>query len=184
MRLLLDRACAEDAEAWRELIGLFSSRVYALALSRLRDPESAEEIAQSVFVTVAEKLGSGRYREQGRFESWLFRIAANRVRDEQRRRMNVARRFESGEHATAEIAAPGRDTSTSREIDALRRVIDGLSEADRDVIELRHHANLAFKEIAQVLNQPVGTVLARHHRALSKLRDLMEAEESGGIGNE
>lgn len=55
--------------------------------------------------------------------------------------------------------------------------MEGLSDADREVVELRHHGQMAFKDIAELLSQPVGTVLARHHRALRKLRDMIGQPE-------
>src|SRR3954465_2189403 len=78
---LLEAAARGDPAAWRELVNRYSRRVYALAKSRCRNEDVAEEIAQSVFATVATKLGAGEYTESGRFESWLFRVAMNRVRD-------------------------------------------------------------------------------------------------------
>src|SRR4029453_13448356 len=71
-----------DETAWREVIARYGRRVYALAKSRCQRGDVAEEVTQSVFATVASKLGSGGYTEQGRFESWLFRVAMNRIRDE------------------------------------------------------------------------------------------------------
>ena len=53
-----------------------------------------------------------------------------------------------------------------------------LSAADLQVIQLRHHGGLSFAQIAEVLGQPLGTVLARQHRALKKLRQLMGADEA------
>ena len=87
---LVERACAGEERAWEELIGLYGRRVFALAKSRVRSPELAEEIAQSVFATLAVKLRGGAYRDTGRFEAWLFRIAMNRVRDEIRRQRRNA----------------------------------------------------------------------------------------------
>lgn len=172
---LLVRASAGETAAWRRLLGLYSRRVYALAMSRLRDPEAAEEITQSVFVTISTALGKGRYTEQGRFESWLFRVAANRVRDEVRRR--ARRSGTQTDEALRRVPTedPSAGSGNEAEIAQLRRAMDTLSPADREVIELRHHAGLAFKEIAGALKQPVGTVLARHHRALEKLRTAMES---------
>ena len=63
------------------------------------------------------------------------------------------------------------------EIARLRDALDTLSDADRQTIELRHHAALSFQQIADTLEEPLGTVLARHHRALKKLRSAMEKAE-------
>ncbi|HYE01738.1 MAG TPA: sigma-70 family RNA polymerase sigma factor, partial [Phycisphaerales bacterium] len=167
--------------AWRTLVGRYARRVYALAKSRCGNHDLAEEVTQSVFVTVATKLTSQGaepgYTEQGRFESWLFRIAMNRLRDELRRRKRTA--GGSGPGPAADIApdpgaVPARADDAADQLNALRRALAQLAEADREVVELRHHAGLSFKQIAELLEEPMGTLLARHHRALKKLKDLLD----------
>lgn len=174
---LLDAAAAGDEDAWRVLVDLYARRVFALCRSRCGRSDVAEEITQSVFATIATKLTTGQYAERGRFESWLFRVAMNRVRDEMRRAKRHAEpidpdvlgraplRDESG-HAASEADLP-------LQLSALRDAMNQLSEADREVVELRHHAGLSFRQIADLLAEPLGTLLARHHRALKKLRDIM-----------
>ncbi len=171
---LLQAASLGDPQAWRELVGRYSRRVYALARSRCRNDDVAEEITQSVFATIAVKLRAGEYTESGRFEPWLFRVAMNRVRDAIRKaRRNPETHDETAFVHTAqrEPDAPAFDAAA---IGRLRLALADLSEADREIIELRHHGGLSFKQIADILNEPVGTLLARHHRALKKLRDLLE----------
>src|SRR5690606_36079386 len=82
---VVHRASAGDQKAWAVLVRAYSGRVFALAKSRCRNEATAEEITQSVFATIATKLSSGHYAEQGKFEPWLFRVAMNRIRDEMRR---------------------------------------------------------------------------------------------------
>lgn len=175
---LLAAASAGDERAWRELVARYGRRVYALAKSRCRSAELAEEVTQSVFVTVAAKLGGEGYAERGRFEPWLFRIAMNRVRDEMRRRKRWG--AEGGASGTErEAEAAEEDEGAAAELGALRAALDGLSEADREVVELRHHGGLSFKQMADLLEEPVGTLLARHHRALRKLRAILEGNGEG-----
>ncbi len=173
---LLEAASRGDEASWRELVARYARRVFALARSRCKDADMAEEITQSVFATVAMKIGGGLYVEQGRFESWLFRIAMNRLRD-------LARRAKSrpvGLEADAMDRQAAKDTgeTSPREareaVDGLRAAMLCLSDSDREVIELRHHGGLSFKQIADLLEEPLGTLLARHHRALRKLKELME----------
>lgn len=137
--------------------------------------ELAEEITQSVFVTVASKLVGGGYTEQGRFESWLFRVAMNRIRDEVRRARRQAAPTDPESLST--LAAAGETERDDRPamLDALRSALERLPDADREVIELRHHAGMSFRQIADLLEEPIGTLLARHHRALRKLKDIMTA---------
>lgn len=177
---LLSRAADGDQQAWRDIIGLYGRRVFAMVKSHLRSDELAEEITQSVFVTVAQKLpGSetGGYREQGSFEPWLFRITMNRVRDEARRAKRQARPTDPETIAKAMPASEA--ASASFEADPqhqeLRNALDRLEAADREIIDMRHIGGMSFKQIAAVLDAPIGTVLARHHRALKKLRNTLES---------
>lgn len=174
VRALVLRAGDGDEDAWRDLVNEYARRVFGLIRSRGCDPARAEEITQSVFVTVARVLGQGRYEEQGRFEAWLFRIAMNRLRDDARARKRHAT-HELGDAAEGLASGPPEEQG---ETDELRAALDGLPPADREVIELRHRADMSFKQIAEMLDQPLGTVLARHHRALRKLRTVLEAAEA------
>ncbi len=200
---LLTEAGNGDEQAWRAIVDLYARRVYALARSRLggsdragggrrkaarglglgpfdQGNDAAEEVTQSVFVTVASKLGSGAYSEQGRFESWLFRVAMNRIRDEVRRLKRhaeptdpdaFAQLADAGATDVAHAEASESDTAVRQ----LRMAMDRLSDADREIVELRHHGGMSFKQMADLMNEPLGTLLARHHRALKKLKELITA---------
>lgn len=181
---LLAGAGRGDAASWRELVYRYSRRVYALAKSRSRNHDVAEEIAQSVFATLAQKLAQGEYGEEGKFEPWLFRIAANRVRDYIRRQ-----RLAPASADSEVLDCVGVPRAEARQADqaalqllSLRRAMERLSDADRDVVELRHHGGLSFKQIAEMLGEPIGTLLARHHRALRKLKEEMGGAEFGVEG--
>ena len=168
---LLQRAVDGDAGAWREVVQRWSGRVFGFLRSYVNDAELAEEITQSVFCTVARKLPD--YVEQGRFEAWLFRIALNRLRDEMRRRKKHARPMDSEVMESVGPSARREERADREELDALRDALEELPEADRQVIELRHQGGMAFQQMADLLEEPLGTLLARHHRALRKLRELL-----------
>ncbi len=170
-----------DERAWRELVGAYGPRVFALAQSRCHNADVAEEIMQSVFATVAVKVRGGDYIEHGKFEAWLFRVAMNRVRDYARSKKRSSALFQQGSEPVAEAAAQREQERTDGEqLSALRAALEQLPEADREVIELRHHGDLSFKQIADLLDEPLGTLLARHHRALRKLKELVENAMQGG----
>lgn len=184
---LLQRAASGDPDAWQAIANTYTARVFAMVSSHLRSPELAEDITQSVFVTLAEKLPSGGYTETGRFESWLFRITMNRVRDEARRRKRHARPTDpaaltQNEHTrAADGSANQSSTQTalvdeSGELKALRAALDTLSPEDRMIVEMRHIGQMSFKQITAALDCPMGTALARHHRALKKLRSAMTSD--------
>jgi len=167
----LTRAARGDAEAWRAIVQAYTPRLYALALRSCRDRELAEEVTQATFVKAVQAVGT--YREQGKFEAWLFRIAMNHLRDEWRRQ---GRRAAQGEEALRGVATGGAGSdpaSSSENAEELGRVVLAVAEmpeADRQVLYLRYTASLSFVQIARALRRPLGTVLARHHRALGKLR--------------
>jgi RNA polymerase sigma-70 factor (ECF subfamily) len=150
-----------DEVAWKYIVDAYAHRVFALIRSKCADEELAEEITQSTFCTIAQKLPS--YTETGKFEAWLFRIAMNRLRDEMRRRKRHALPMEneligvlSGGVSDVQV-----DDELAAQIQRLRR----------------HSAGMSYKQIAEVLDEPLGTVLARQHRALKKLRSIMESED-------
>ena len=173
---VLAAASRGDEGAWREIVDLYARRVFALVHSRCRQPDLAEEVTQSVFVTVAGKLSGGGYTERGRFESWLFRVAMNRTRDEMRRLTRQATPTDPVSVAAAVDRARENAERTGDDglLDSLRQALSNLPEADREVVELRHHGGLSFRQIADLLGEPMGTLLARHHRALRKLRSMIE----------
>ena len=175
---VLAAAAQGDEVAWRRSVELYGRRGYALAKSRCKRADVAEEVTQAVFVTVASKLGSGGYSEQGRFEPWLFRVTMNRIRDEVRR---IRRHATPTDPASlVHVSGEGPPQRTAGEDDAslgaLRAAMDRLTEADREIIELRHHGGMSFKQMADLLGEPMGTLLARHHRALRKLKELLITE--------
>lgn len=192
------RAAADgDSQAWAQLVSAYSGRVFGLIYKQCRDRELAEEIAQDTFVKVVQKLTTDGYDERGKFEPWLFRIAMNKLRDEMRRRQRQAKTMDMSPAATASsndqasgwaaaesgvISGPSQPDAPLDQLDRaeqvglLKRAIAALPEADREVLHLRHTAGLSFSQIAETLDQPLGTVLARGHRALGKLKKTMNPQ--------
>lgn len=200
----LARAAGGDGVAWRVLVDQYARRVFALIVKQCGDRELAEEITQATFVKLVGQLG--KYSERGRFEPWLFRIAMNQIRDEMRRRKRQARPMDmtgsagdedrpwsavegelvggAGSRGEAsargeggEGEAPFEAVSRGEQLGRLKAAIATLGEDDREILNLRHTAGLSFAEIAQTLDEPLGTVLARGHRALGKLRKMLEERD-------
>ena len=180
----LAAAAGGDEAAWRQIIDTYSGRVYGLLVRQCHDRELAEELTQATFVKVVRKLGD--YNESGRFESWLFRIAMNRLRDEMRRRKRQASTVDFvatppetiGFTDVAGEAGPAQPLIDAEQNQALHEAIAELPEADRELLHLRYTAGLGYQEIADALEQPLGTVLARGHRALKKLKAKLTAADA------
>ena len=197
---LLRQAAQGDAQAWRRLVDRYTPRLFGLLVNQCHDKELAEELTQATFVKVVKKLDDkDGYTETGRFDAWLFRIAMNGLRDEMRRRKRQAvptdmspgaasgRDEKSGGWSAKQqtIRSGGPQAATdpaealiqAEQVRQLHRAIEQLSDADKEIIHLRHSAGLSFAEIAETLDQPLGTVLSRGHRALGKLKKLMTTDQ-------
>ncbi len=179
---LLARCQAGDKTAWDTLVDAYWQRLFGYALRATGNAELAQDLVQETFLRIVQRLG--RYDDQGKFEAWLFRILGNLVRDHGR---SLARhptqstviesdgeRMEMTDELAGKGPTPFEPIHQREEVDALQSALRKLPEADRQILLLRHFADMPFKDIARTLNCPIGTVLARAHRALGKLRGLME----------
>jgi RNA polymerase sigma-70 factor (ECF subfamily) len=179
----LRAAAAGDQDAWRRIVDVYSGRVYGLIYRQCHDRALAEEITQAAFVKVVRNLD--HYSEEGKFQGWLFRIAMNRLRDEMRRRKRQATPMDfTDTPVEAMTGPPSREQTAAADPSAplleaernaaLHEAIARLPDADREILHLRYTSELSFQEIAAALDQPLGTVLARGHRALKKLKAMLE----------
>lgn len=183
---LLQRACRREPAALTELIERYSPRVLGLLFRLTRSRDAAEDLLQETFLRVVRTIEN--YEHIGRFEPWLFRIAANLARDRARR---LVRRGEttSVDAGWADELTQTTGPDAGQATNPLERIEQGearerlqgalgkLSEPEQEIVLLRHYSELSFREIAEVLGVPLGTALARAHWALIHLRThLADAE--------
>ena len=171
---LMGRVRSGDPEAFAPLVKRYQRRVFGYLLGQVGEPEAAAELAQETFVRAFRS--ASRYRESGRFEGWLFRIAGNLARSEVRCRMR------RGPHASAESdeiretlrdeSGPSPDDAAyRREIrNALRQALPRLPESFRQAVVLRYVEGWSYHEIAELLGIETGTAKSRAHRGLKRLR--------------
>lgn len=164
------RLCrAGRAEGFEKLIDMYAKRCYGYFRRATGDPEASEELLSELFVRLVEKIGTYR---GGSFERWLFETASNIFKDYLRRKQRqkkllVARK----ERLEAELAGAARPDGEL--VDKLQVELGRLDEDTREVIALRYYSGLRFREIAEMRGEPIGTTLAKVHRGLKKLRELM-----------
>ena len=184
LRETIAQAQAGSAAAYELLLGDYGGRLYGYFYRATGHHHEAEDLLSELTFRLVRTLK--KYDDRGRFESWLFRIAANMVRDRIRRRKIRPRKVslsienDQGQSLAAKLPANGPDVDTgliaaerSRE---LRVGLEKLDETTRQMILLRHFGDMSFKEIAHQFNCPLGTALARVHRGLKKLRSFLEAD--------
>lgn len=157
-----DRLLAEHAPALRNFLG-----------ARCRDDELAAELMQEVAARLV--AATPRLAGNGNLRGYLFRIAANVWHDHLRRQL-VRRRTGPMAHESAPRTAPAADEPLlERELrEAVRRAVAALPPAQRQVVRLRHERGLTFRQIADRLQRPLGTVLTQMRAALAKIRAALE----------
>ena len=170
-------------EAYRQLLAGYGPRLYGYFYRATRSHHDAEDLLGEVMFRLVRRLGD--YDDRGRFEPWLFCVAANLVRDRIRRaRANpTPMSLEAGSDAGTALveSLSGPDVAVDGNVLAdevsqeLSSALARLDERSRQMVLLRHFGEMSFKEIAEVFECPVGTVLAKVHRALKSLRVVLEA---------
>ena len=169
-RPLVERWRRGDRAAFTELVIRYQRPIYNAAFWVLRRAEDANDVTQSVFLKVAERLDD--YDPQYRFFSWIYRIAVNES-------LNLLRRSgrEEGLDEDAEIpdgvAGPERRFEDDERARLLHRALKKMSVGDRTVITLRHFSELSYQEIAEVTGVDEKTVKSRLFEARQRLRALL-----------
>jgi RNA polymerase sigma-70 factor, ECF subfamily len=130
---------------------------------------AAEDMVQDVFVRILKYRAT--YREGGRFETWLFRIARNARADYFRARVAETALDEAADHLL-EAAGAEEELERDREAARLRRALLMLRDDRRELIVLARYRGMKYEAIAELLGLEVGTVKVRMHRAVKELRDI------------
>lgn len=182
---LMERLFLRDLRAFRALYARYGNLVYSASLRVVRDPQIAEDMVQEIFLRIWRKPDS-YVPQRGRFVTWLTSVARNRAVDEVRSR-NRRYRYEtaSPEEQARELAAPeANDPALTAELSDQRRLIlaalKDLPPDQRETIELAYFGGLTQQEIAERLNQPLGTVKTRIRLGMQKLRSALTPELKWG----
>ena len=182
-QLLLKAFIGGDESAITTLIERHRKKVYNYILMMVKERQTADDLFQETFIKVISSLRAGRYSENGKFISWVLRIAHNQVIDH----------FRGGKkptHITSDDA--GYDILNNRKLSDpnieeamihdqieqdVRNLIDHLPVEKREVVVLRHYFDLSFKEIAQQTGVSINTALGRMRYALINLRKLIDEKQ-------
>lgn len=165
------RTARGDEEAFRLLVERWQTQVLRFLERMLSDREEARDLAQETFVRIYRE--AGRYRPEGRFRSWLFRVAGNLARGRLRRR-RILRwvPFEAQRHDRPHPAvAPDEAHEARQRRLALREAIDRLPERQRQALLLRRYEGLNYAETAAAMSTTVPGIESLLRRALAGLRD-------------
>lgn len=169
-----------DSSAFDDLIKRHKDRIFTAILMMVKERAVAEDIFQEVFIKIIDTLRSGSYAEEGKFLPWALRIAHNFSVDYFRKaKRNPVVFNKTEEHDmfdSMDLLEEGAEGKIIRNQghELVRRLLDTLPQEQREVIVLRHFANLSFKEIAEKTNCSINTALGRMRYGLINLRKLIE----------
>jgi RNA polymerase sigma-70 factor, ECF subfamily len=183
--LLLAYRCKADREAFEELVRRYEKELYGYLRHYLNDAEMAEDVFQQTFLQV--HLKCEQFEEGRKVRPWLYTVATNQAIDCQRRnkrhRMaSLDRRaqhdFEGEQGALIESvggieADPGDAVESAEQQTQVRRAVEALPEQTRQVVMLVYFQGLKYREAADILGIPVGTVKSRLHAAIEKLSETI-----------
>jgi RNA polymerase sigma-70 factor, ECF subfamily len=175
-RALVEAAAGGSREAFDELVRRHQVAVIALARALSPGGGDEEDLAQEVFVRAWRSLRS--FRGESTFRTWLHRVAINVIRTSRSRQWRLARLFVSRnrDDRPPEVVSgeePADATLARRQV--IERALATLSGELRVAVTLRDMQGLDYKEIAAVLDVPIGTVESRIFRARQKLKPLLAA---------
>ena len=167
-----------NENAFELLVNRHKNKVYTTILLIVKDTETAEDLLQDTFIKAIHTMKSGRYNEEGKFSSWICRIAHNLAidyfRKEKRNPMiNIEDNgniFNTLSFSEESIEALQIKEETH---DRLRELIQQLPEAQKEVLIMRHYADMSFQEIAETTGVSINTALGRMRYALINLRKKM-----------
>jgi len=169
---------AGDTEAFDVLVTRYKDRIYSSILFFVKDTYLADDLFQDVFIKIIDTLKNKRYTEEGKFLPWALRIAHNLCVDYFRKVKRTPAIKTSDDQDIFEVInvsqeAPDQKLMRGESHDKVRRMLDLLPEEQREIIVLRHYANLSFKEIAEITNCSINTALGRMRYGLINLRKMM-----------
>ena len=169
-----------NSEAVEVLIHRYKNRVFTYIYFTVKNQHLAEDIFQDTFVKVIKSLQEGKYQDNGRFVSWVMRIAHNLVIDHYRheKQLNTCSNnnneidlFNSTKYSEDTIE---QVMVSNQVLDDVRKLVDELPPDQREIILLRHYGGLSFKEIAEQTNVSINTALGRMRYALINMRKLIK----------
>ncbi|WP_298299860.1 sigma-70 family RNA polymerase sigma factor [Hydrotalea sp.] len=163
--------------ALETLVNRHKEKIFTSILFMVKDKYLAEDLFQDVFIKIIDTLRTNRYNEEGKFIQWALRIAHNLCVDYFRKvkRNSIISSDDKDVFDMLNLTNESADTSIIQiqTRQKLHDMLNHLPEEQREVIVLRHFADMSFKEIAKITNTSINTSLGRMRYGLINLRKMM-----------
>ncbi len=179
---LITRYLDGDDRAFEELLTRHKSKIYTSIYLFVKDKALAEDIFQEVFIKIIDTLRKGKYNHEGKFVQWAMRISYNMCVDHFRRNKRNPKVSATDTFDILDIIPLNEENAEekimkSQTHEKIRKLVDLLPPEQREVVILRHYADMSFKEISQLTRVSINTALGRMRYALINIRKLIEEKE-------
>ena len=168
--------------AFQELLERHKDKIYTSIYLFVKDRELAEDIFQDVFIKIIKTLRNGKYNHEGKFLQWAMRISYNMCVDHFRKNKKKTKVSATETFDIFDVLETAEDNKESSMIKSqlhtrIRELVDRLPEEQREVVILRHYADMSFKEISQLTRVSINTALGRMRYALINIRKMVDEKE-------
>jgi RNA polymerase sigma-70 factor (ECF subfamily) len=167
-----------NADSLSTLIHRYKDKIYTTIYLLVRDKYLAEDIFQDSFIRIIDTLKTGKYTDEGKFLPWAMRIAHNLCVDHFRKVKRTPTIKTSDDHDIFDAinfseAGADQRMMQNQSYEKVRKMLELLPEDQREVIIMRHYADLSFKEISTLTNCSINTALGRMRYGLINLRKMV-----------
>ena len=166
-----------------ELINRYKTKIYTYILLMVKNQQLAEDLFQETFIKVIQSLKMHKYKDNGKFVSWVIRIAHNLVIDHFRKEKQINtcnnEDYETDLFNSSKFSEKNVEQLIVHDqiIKDVRKLIDELPDDQKEVVMLRHYGQLSFKEIAEQTDVSINTALGRMRYALINMRKMIEEKK-------
>ena len=181
-QLLIEQYLEGNQTALEKLITRHKEKVYTYIYLLIKDRALADDLFQDTFIKVINTLRSGAYNEEGKFIPWVMRIAHNLVIDHFRKNQRIPIIDNKDDYNIFNTYKVYDENVEDRMVvdqihKEVRNLVDMLPEEQKEVLLMRHYADMSFKEIAEQTNVSINTALGRMRYALINLRKLIDEKK-------
>ncbi|MFK7776423.1 MAG: sigma-70 family RNA polymerase sigma factor [Saprospiraceae bacterium] len=171
-----------NEKAFEVLLTRHKAKIYTQIYLFVKDTALAEDIFQEVFIKIIDTLRKGKYNHEGKFLQWALRISYNMCVDNFRRTKRRPKVSQTETFDIFDVLKSGDDNAEdtimkSQTHQKIRSLVDALPPEQREVVILRHYADMSFKEISQLTRVSINTALGRMRYALINIRKMIEERE-------
>ena len=171
-----------NEEVLEQLLKRHRDKIFGFIYSKVRNQELTEDLFQDTLFKVVRTLKKGKYIEEGKFLSWVIRIAHNIIIDYYRKQNKMRKVYESEDFSMFDILHDKsldaeKQMIRSQMIDKIRVLIEQLPKDQKTVLKMRMYEELSFQEIADKTNVSINTALGRMRYALINIRKIIEEHQ-------